>query len=524
MKLAVEAVLKGMPLLKASIQFAVPRSTLGLKSRGWKGRKPTLDVTRAAGREPTLESKVEKHLAALLKTMSQWGFGLSKQDVLNAVQDYVVVNGVKNTFKNNRPGREWFRSFALRNKLSLKKPELLEGSRSRQSNDPFVVYDFYDQLTTVIKDLKLEKRPDCIYNCDESGFRSDPTTTKVVTARGLPAKRVTGGNARKTTTVLACVSADGNKLPPLILHKGKRLWNNMFGDAGYTGTSYAVSDNGWMTEDVFLNWFKNQFIIQVTERPVLLLYDGHLSHVGVSLIKLAIESGVTILKLPPHTSHMLQPLDVSVFKGVKQKWDAMLAEWARHNYGKSLPKSAFANILGQVWKGVKPEVIQKGFEKCGIYNADAAFPVNKSRIREESFDPEKLRRYKSFQLNKENSPTVPSPILEVEVETTIQEIEIPTAPKKPDSPPLQEKSVNVDVSFEAILLKTVSPVSTFKPESKRRRIDNAEIITHESYLKKLDEEKRKSASKPPPKTRVTKPKRKTEPKLAAKRGEKRCLF
>jgi len=220
MKTAVLAVNGGMSIAKASTEFNVPCSTLQLKARGWKGRTPTLNNLTAGGRKRTFSVDEEESLAGMLKTMSKWGFGLGKHDVLDVIQEFVVKNKVKTPFKGNRPGREWFVAFCRRHSLSLKKPELLEGSRSRQSNDPFIINDFFHQLETVIKELNLEKLPSQIYNADESGFRSDPTTTKVVSTRGQPAKRVTGGNARKTTTVLACVNAQGHKLPPLILHKG----------------------------------------------------------------------------------------------------------------------------------------------------------------------------------------------------------------------------------------------------------------------------------------------------------------
>ena len=59
----------------------------------------------------------------------------------------------------------------------------------------------------------------------------------------------------------------------------------------------------------------------------LMLNDGHLSHVNYITIKLARETRVTILKLPPHTTDLLQPLDVAVFKSLKQKWGAVLLKW-----------------------------------------------------------------------------------------------------------------------------------------------------------------------------------------------------
>lgn len=305
--------------------------------------------------------------------------------------------------------------------------------------------------------------------------------------KGVPAKRVTGGNARKTTTVLACVSADGGKMPPMILHKGKRIWDNMMGENAYPGTSYAVSENGWMTEYAFNNWFKETFLTHIKTRPVLLIYDGHLSHISMELVQMAIESEVTILKLPPHTSHILQPLDVCVFKGIKTTWDSVLAGWAKHNYGKHLPKSEFANVLGKVWGSIKTEVIKKGFEKTGIFDSTTEFPVNRYKIDEKNFSPEKLERYKTRTVAPEAEPFI-EPVRVIEIEPAIASdatVEMYLSSPSPLIPVMMPSK-----SFEALLLKTVTPKSDV-PTKKRRRIDDAEIITNDSFLQKLQDQDKK---------------------------------
>lgn len=473
---------KTMSVRRAAMHFKVPKSTLLLKSRGWKGRQPTLN-SKSGGQKITLPASEEEKLAKLMKTMSKWGFGLSKQELLNVVQEYVQKNNIPNHFRNGRPGTDWFKSFCSRHHLTLKKPELVEGSRARQSCDPFIIYDFFDQLNSIIEELNLQNKPESIYNCDESGFKSDPTTTKVVTVKGASAKRVTGGNARKTTTVLACVNANGDKMPPMILHKGKRIWDNMMGDTAFPGTSYAVSDNGWMTETVFTTWFKNQFLDYIKIKPALLIYDGHLSHISMELIQAAIEAEVTILKLPPHTSHILQPLDVSVFKGVKSKWDSLLAEWTKQNYGRQLPKNEFANILGKVWDSVNPDVIKKGFEKSGI------FPINRLRLDQKNFDPDKLARF-------QNSIRVAGPC-EAGTGSSTPGTPPPPRPSDIERKSITEGSMSSSIgssstispssSFESLLLKTVTPRNE-APAKKRRRVDNAEIITKDSYLQMLKDQ------------------------------------
>ncbi|KYG40143.1 hypothetical protein M433DRAFT_78648, partial [Acidomyces richmondensis BFW] len=50
----------------------------------------------------------------------------------------------------------------------------------------------------------------------------------------------------------------------------------------------------------------------------LLIMDGHGSHITANVIAHCMEHAIDLLILPPHTSHILQPLDVSVFSPLKR--------------------------------------------------------------------------------------------------------------------------------------------------------------------------------------------------------------
>ena len=102
--------------------------------------------------------------------------------------------------------------------------------------------------------------------------------------------------------------------------------------------------------------------------PRLLIYDGHLSHVWYGTLELARQQKVTIIKLPPHTTDLLQPLDVAVFKSLKDHWGDILFQQFSMSRNK-LTKSEFATVLSSedVWKNAfTPENIKQGFRKCGI--------------------------------------------------------------------------------------------------------------------------------------------------------------
>ncbi|CAG5035720.1 unnamed protein product [Parnassius apollo] len=128
--------------------------------------------------------------------------------------------------------------------------------------------------------------------------------------------------------MLTGASANGKKLSPLIVFKGKFVWDQWMaelvgGDYDFE-LSYAASTKGWMETDVFYNYIEKVLIPSLgEERPVLIVYDGHSTHVHVRVVELAIRNRITILKLPPQTSHLQQPIDIAVFKSI---WDAKLVE------------------------------------------------------------------------------------------------------------------------------------------------------------------------------------------------------
>ena len=46
--------------------------------------------------------------------------------------------------------------------------------------------------------------------------------------------------------------------------------------------------------------------------------DGHSSHITANAIALCMRDAIDLLILPPHCSHVLQPLDVGVFAPLKR--------------------------------------------------------------------------------------------------------------------------------------------------------------------------------------------------------------
>lgn len=117
--------------------------------------------------------------------------------------------------------------------------------------------------------------------------------------------------------------ADGSWIPPLIIFKGLR-WNDELKKDCLPGALVKLSPKGWISAEIFLEWF--QFFIQTIpeNRPVLLLMDSHSSHVTPEVIRLAKQNQIYLFTFPAHTTHLLQPLDVGIYRSLKAAWSKTL--------------------------------------------------------------------------------------------------------------------------------------------------------------------------------------------------------
>jgi hypothetical protein len=144
-----------------------------------------------------------------------------------------------------------------------------------------------------------------------------------------------------------------------------------------------------MNTEIFNSWFL-EFLKMVKERPLILIFDGHKTHISLPLIKLGQDNQVSILKLPSHTTSLLQPLDVACFKPLKNAWDNRLLQFQRDNNFRQLGKSEMVDLICDVWNiGLNPANIKAGFLKTGI------FPVDRNVYPTNLFHPVKFASYKA---------------------------------------------------------------------------------------------------------------------------------
>ncbi|CAF4193164.1 unnamed protein product, partial [Rotaria sordida] len=208
------------------------------------------------------------------------------------------------------------------NEIKLAKTVKLEKSRSVACRKE-IIDAWFKHLREVLEKFQLLDRPEALWNADESGFFEDPGRRSVVVKRGTKhAISSQSGTGKSMTTVLMCVCANGEKLPPYIVYRGAKLWSSWIPKNGFPGTRYNVTQSGWVEEETFYDWFVNQFCpaVEHIKRPVMLFFDGHHAHISARIVKYAMINKIELECLPPHTTTLLQPLDVVTLNKISDLW------------------------------------------------------------------------------------------------------------------------------------------------------------------------------------------------------------
>jgi uncharacterized protein YlxP (DUF503 family) len=128
-------------------------------------------------------------------------------------------------------------------------------------------------------------------------------------------------------SAVECICIDGTAIEPLIIFKGQNVLQSWIPKDVISKWHFSANTKGWTSNLHGLEWLKRVFEPSTREKATLpngklqqrlLICDGHDSHISGSFISHCIQNYISLLILPPHTSHILQPLDVAIFGPLKK--------------------------------------------------------------------------------------------------------------------------------------------------------------------------------------------------------------
>ena len=224
--------------------------------------------------------------------------------------------------------------------------------------NPTVIGNWY-QLLKKIQDTAGIISPDQIWSGDETGVQNVPKEVKVLGVKHIRTFQQVSSEQGETSTVLSFVSARGKVCPPLVIHKGQRVqetWHMKApGDILLSATT-----KGYITKSRFhqygLHFIKFLKHEGLANRKNLLIVYGHKSHLyNLPFYEAMQANGIEVLMIPPHTSHVLQPLDSIKFTQFKKNWEKNLRRYNIAHSGRSLNKVNFWEVFSPSWNQAMKE-------------------------------------------------------------------------------------------------------------------------------------------------------------------------
>jgi hypothetical protein len=271
----------------------------------------------------------EEVIVRYILDLDQRGFAPTYAAVRDMADRLLAARG------GGQVGVQWPRNFVKRTDSLTTRFNRAYDRQRALCEDPVLIRSWFELIEQT--KLKYGILDEDVYNFDEAGFMMGKIITELVVTgserRGRP-KSIQPGN-REWVTLIQAINATGWAIPPFLIFAGKYHLSAWYEEESIPRDwAIAVSDNGWTTNKLGVEWLKH-FIKHTESKTVgarrLLILDGHESHQSLEFQELCKENNIFTLCMPPHSSHLLQPLDVGCFAPLKRAYSHEVEALIRHH-------------------------------------------------------------------------------------------------------------------------------------------------------------------------------------------------
>lgn len=240
------------------------------------------------------------------------------------------------------------------------------------SSNESAVQPFQREFLHKVNEMGLV--PDQVYNADESGlfWRMLPNKTLVHQKEtSAPGRKI----SKDRITFMACANATGShKLKLLVI--GKAQNPRAFKNCTLLPVVYKAQSKGWVTRELFSQWFHHEFVPAVREKmkelnlppKALLILDNAPGHPDKEELTSA-DKQIQTLFLPPNCTPLLQPMDQHVIQNIKLRYRKSLLtaivadELPISQCLKKLDLKMVVFSLRDAWCSVPSKLIQKSWKQ-----------------------------------------------------------------------------------------------------------------------------------------------------------------
>lgn len=361
----------GSSIRKTAVTFNVPRSTLQAR---YNGRRSAKESQQAVQRLSVAE---EGSLINTINLMTSWGWPMRIPFLESMATELLIAKG------DHQPlGQHWYKNFLARHpQFKLKYSRGLDQKR-KDAGSYNTVQDWFQLYRDTC--LKYGIPDGDQYNMDEKGFAMGlVNSVKVIVPIEEAQAFVAQPGNRDWVSVIECISGNCYSLPAFVIFEGQRIIQSWVQGRNLDNQMVInVSENGWTTRAIALKWlehFHKHTRRRLQAQYRLLILDGHDSHVSFDFIKKCELHQIIPLCLPPHSTHLLQPLDIGIFSPLAQAYKSRIQ--AHSVFGaQNISKAQFLTFFDQSRReAISMRNIASAWKAAGLIPFETAPILSKLR-------------------------------------------------------------------------------------------------------------------------------------------------
>lgn len=373
--LAIQAI-KSDPNLSiraAARVYSVPYSTLGDRLHGRHSRRDTTPNSRK------LTDMEEQVIVQHILDLDSRAFPPRVSSVEDMANRLLRDRGLPPV------GKKWTSNFIKRHQELRTRVHRKYDYQRALCEDPELIRGWFQLVRNTMAKYGIAEAD--VYNFDETGFMMGIISSAMVVTsaerRGRP-KMTQQGN-REWVTVIQGVSSRGWAIPPFIIISGKYHLSTWYENYELPKDwVIALSDNGWTTNERGLEWIQH-FNKHTKGRTIgayrLLVLDGHESHHSTDFELFCQDNKIITLCMPPHSSHLLQPLDVGCFSPLKRAYSRQIEDLMRAHVTHISKLEFFQAFKAAFIATMTEENILGGFRGAGIIPFNPESVISRLDIR-----------------------------------------------------------------------------------------------------------------------------------------------
>jgi hypothetical protein len=319
------------------------------------------------GYNTKLSSEEEVAICRYIDRLDNCNFAVRVEFITDAA-NYILKE--RSSLSSSSPpptvGKVWTTRFIQRHGYTKRLQKKLDSNR-QASEDITRVTTYFQQLQEVIQTNGIP--PDDIWNMDETGFRIGIGKDALIITKRKRAHLFSMPENRESATAIEAISAGGMHIPAFLILSGQVHMSQWYQQPELDdATVISLSATGYTNDEISFAWLQHfhRYATAISSKRLLIL-DGHGSHHTIEFIEFCNKHNIIPFAMPPHLTHLLQPLDVVVFQPYKHYHSKALDLMVRDGVT-NITKLEFLSCIQDVRKqAFKRTTIHSAFKKTGIY-------------------------------------------------------------------------------------------------------------------------------------------------------------